>query len=204
MTVDYLKNVFFPEVGAVEGELDEEAGLLCDCFSDHFAKPVKEFTAKHESLKWLMMDGGITPKSQPLDVLVNKIMKGYFRDYFEEWSLMAPFNEETGHPYPPLRQLLAQWVGNAWDRVPESLIARAWEVSGYRSVQKLEEEAVSDAMVNYSKEDLGSMVEELGGDDAMMAWIEDANEPDDMFLSDSDSDGWDWSASEGESSDESD
>ena len=113
MTVDYLKNVFFPEVGAVEGELDEEAGLLCDCFSGHFAWPVKEFTAKHESLKWLMMDGGITPKSQPLDVLVNKIMKGYFRDYFEEWSLMSPVNEETGHSYPPLRQLLAQWVVKA-------------------------------------------------------------------------------------------
>ena len=45
----------------------------------------------------------------------------------------------------------------------------AWEVSGYRLVQNLEEETAINAMVNYSKEDLGSMVEDLGGDDVMMA-----------------------------------
>ena len=101
LTVNYLNNVFFPEVGATDGQLDEGAGGLCDAFSGHFAAPVKAFTAQHEHLKWLMMDGGITPKSQPLDVLVNKIVKGFFRDQFEEWSLIAPVHEETGLPYAP-------------------------------------------------------------------------------------------------------
>ena len=213
-TVEYHENVFFPEVGAVDGELDEAAGVLCDAFSGHFARVVKDFNSRHELLKWLMMDGGITPKSQPLDVLVNKVVKGLFRDLFEEWSLMAPMNETTGHPYPPSRQLLAQWLVQAWKRVPESLIKKAWDVAGYRSIENLEKEAVSDAIVDYSKQDLGSIVEELGGEDAMMAWIDDANEREDFSDdSDSDSDGWDWSlrgrdnfksASAGLSSDDSD
>ena len=61
-------------------------------------------------------------------------------------------------------------------------------------------------MVNYSKEDFGSMVEELGGNNAMMAWIEDANKPDNKFdsKSDSNSNGWERSLSKAENSDESD
>ena len=56
-----------------------------------------------------MMDGGITPKFQPLDVIINKVFKGLFRDLFEEWLLNAPNNPNTGHPLAPSRQLLAQW-----------------------------------------------------------------------------------------------
>ena len=33
-------------------------------------------------LKWLMVDGSITPKDQPLDVIINKVFKGLFRDLF--------------------------------------------------------------------------------------------------------------------------
>ena len=54
------------------------------------------------------MDGGITPKAQPLDVLINKVFKGFCRDLFEEWSLNAPTNPKTGHLLAPSRQLLAQ------------------------------------------------------------------------------------------------
>ena len=38
---------------------------------------------KNPLLKWLMMDGGITSKAQPLNVLINKVFKGLFRDLFE-------------------------------------------------------------------------------------------------------------------------
>ena len=134
LTLEYLDEVYFPEVGAVEGELTDRSGLLLDAFRGHYAQEVKDVTEPNKLLDWLMMDGGITPKAQPLDVLINKIFKGFFRDLFEEWALTAPVNKKTGHPLAPSRQLLAQWVVQAWEKVPEELIRKAWVVSGYKDV----------------------------------------------------------------------
>ena len=66
-----------------------------------------------------MMDGGITPKAQPLDVIINKVLKGFFRDLFEEWSLNAPTNPKTGHPLDPYCQLHAQLIVKAWAKFPK-------------------------------------------------------------------------------------
>ena len=68
-----------------------------------------------------MMDGGITPKPQPLDILINKVFKGFFRDLFKEWSLNAPINPNTGHLLSPSRQLLAQCIVKAWAKVQNNL-----------------------------------------------------------------------------------
>jgi len=57
-------------------------------------------------LRWEIMTGGITPKAQPLDVLVHKIFKGYFCGLFESWSLNAPLKDDD-NPLPPSHQLLA-------------------------------------------------------------------------------------------------
>ncbi len=149
LTIEYLKNVFFPEVGAVDGELQHAAGLVLDAFSGHHKQEVKDYTGKHDQLKWLLMDGGITPKCQPLDVLINKIFKGFFRDLFEEWSLQAPMKAD-GHPYAPSRQLLSQWVVQAWEKVPVELIKKSWDVCSYKSMGQLEEEMSSTALVEYN------------------------------------------------------
>ena len=77
-----------------------------------------------------MMDGGITPKAQPLDALINKIFKELFRDLFEEWSLNARTKPEIGHPLAPSCQLLAQWILKAWAKVPQELVWKSWEVCG--------------------------------------------------------------------------
>ena len=103
LAIDYLKEVFLPEVGAVAGELENASALLLDAFSGHHKQVVKNFTASHDLLKWLMMYGGIAPVSQLLDLLVNKVCRGFFWDEFEAWSLVAPVNEKTGHPYAPSR-----------------------------------------------------------------------------------------------------
>lgn len=182
-TIDYLDKVFFPSMAAEGRELKEPAGLLLDAFRGHFADEVKQVTEPmKDMLSWLLMDGGITPKAQPLDVLINKVFKGLYRDLFEEWSLNAPINDNTGHPYPPSRQLLATWVVQAWKMIPEELVRKAWVVAGYTDMADLEDQASSREIVEYSAEDLGSMVEKYAGDKAMMAWIDESNEHDPDFL----------------------
>ena len=126
---------------------------MLDAFRGHFDKKVKANNANHPVLKWLMMDGGITPKAQPLDVLIKKVFKEFFRDLFEEWSLNAPTNPKTGHLLDPSSQLHAQWIVKAWYKVPKEPVWKSWEVCGYKSAEDLskEEEMVSVAVINYSQ-----------------------------------------------------
>ena len=95
---------------------------MLDAFKGSFDKKVKAHNANHTLLKCLMMDGGITPKAQPLDVLIKKVFKGFFREIFEEWLLNAQTNPKTGHPMAPSRQLLVQWIVKAWAKVPKELV----------------------------------------------------------------------------------
>ena len=90
LTLDYLEKVFFPEVRAVNGNIVDESGLVLDAFTGHFENKFKAVTEPNDKLSWLMMNGGITPKAQPLDVLINKVWKGFYRDLFEEWSCVVP------------------------------------------------------------------------------------------------------------------
>ena len=134
-----------------DGTLKEPVGLVLDAFLGHFDKKVKAHNANHPLLKWLMMYGGITPKAQPLDVLINKVFKGFFRDLFEEWSLNAPTKPNTVHPLAPSCQLLAQWIVKAQAKVPKEPVRKSWEVCGYKSIEDLsnEEDTASVAVINY-------------------------------------------------------
>ena len=90
----------------------------------------------------------------------------------------VPSNSKTGHPLAPSRQLLAQWIVKAWAKVPKELVRKSWEVCGYKSTEDLinEEETASVALINNSQEKLGTMIENIAGDDAKMAWIYEAND----------------------------
>ena len=58
-----------------------------------------------------------------------------------------------------------------------------WEVYGYKSTEDLinEDETASVAVINYSQGQLGTMIENISGDDARMAWIDEANERQPIF-----------------------
>ena len=140
------------------------------------------------------MDGGVTPKAQTLDILINKVFKGFFRDLFEEWSLNVPTNPKTSHTLAPYHQLLAQWIVKAWAKVPKELVRKLWEVCGYKSTEDLsnEEETASVAVINYSQEQLGTMIENISGDDARMAWIDEANGHQPVFPEEDNDVSWDF------------
>ena len=140
-----------------------------------------------------MVDGGITPKAQPLDVIINKVFKGFFRDLFEEWLLNAPTNPNTGHLLAPSRQLLAQWIVKAWAKVPKEPVRKSWEFYGYKSIEDLknEEETASAVVIDYSQEQLGTMIENISGYDARIAWIDEANDHQPVFTKDDNDVSWD-------------
>ena len=79
----------------------------------------------------------------------------------------------------------------AWDKVPEELVKKAWDVSHYRRYADLCGESNTGSMVEYSDEQLGTIVEKIAGDAARMAWIDEANEPDDPFPEEDNNVDWD-------------
>ena len=54
-----------------------------------------------------------------------------------------------------------------------------------------EEETVSVSVINYSQEQLGTMIENIAGDDARMAWIDEANDRQPVFPKEDNDFSWD-------------
>ena len=187
LTLDIVEKVFFPELDIDEnGQANHVSVMLMDDFKGHSSKMVKERTlAIQDHFKWEIMAGGITPKAQPLDVLINKVWKGFFLDLFEQWSLTCPLHPKTGNPIPPSRQLLAQWVVMSWNKIPESLVKKAWEVCGYKQTQELGGEEQQGAIVSYSPQELAAFIEKTAGDNAATHFLYDPeNESGQMFSDD--------------------
>jgi hypothetical protein len=63
-----------------------------------------------------IIPGGYTGSVQVLDKGVNKPLKGYLRDQFEEWMCT------NGSRRRPSRAEVAQWVAKAWERVTAATI----------------------------------------------------------------------------------
>ena len=53
-------------------------------------------------------------------------------------------------------------------------------------MKDLENEAASTELVQWTSQDKGSLIEKLAGDDAMMAWIDEANDPEEFSDDDDD------------------
>ena len=58
-----------------------------------------------------------------------------------------------------------------------------WKVCGYKSTEDLsnEEETASVAVINYSQEHLGTIIENINGYDARIVWIDEANDRQPVF-----------------------
>jgi hypothetical protein len=115
---------------------------LVDGFKGHSRDVVKEFVGQFKSTEtWssassgvvsnsrypclcaFEMAGGITPKAQSYDAIVDKVFKGYYREFYDLNMLDAPLNSK-GYPISPSHQLCAKWCAQAWNKVPEELILK--------------------------------------------------------------------------------
>ena len=111
-------------------------------------------------------------------------MKGYYREFYDEYVLTAPITEK-GQIKPPTRQLCAQWVVKAWEKIPEEIVRKAWDVCGYKSVreiQNIEENQTNNTdtslVKHYSPDEIVTIMEKAGGKEAMQLIRDPENEID--------------------------
>lgn len=136
---------------------------MVDDFKGHSHRDVKDYVKSFKSgnnndhpddrfnlVDFLIMAGGITPKGQPIDIMIGKILKGYFRDDYDDYMLTCPVNS-NGHLITPSRQLCATWVVNAWEKVSPELIQKAWKLANYKSVKEIERENCSSEIVIFDR-----------------------------------------------------
>ena len=64
-----------------------------------------------------IMAGGIAPKAQPLDVLLGKLIKGLYIEYYDYYMLSEPSNDR-GHPISPTCQLCPTCVVKSCNKLP--------------------------------------------------------------------------------------
>ena len=159
------------------GTCDNKTGLLWDDFKSHSCKEVKDFCLSHDEFLGVdIIPGGLTPEAQPLDKVVNKVFKGYFRDLYDEYILNAPVTEK-GNPKPPSRQLLATWVVKAWDMIPEELVRKAWTACGYETEEQLcSNNATQGQLVVWDESAIIKNISQICGDDAVVHYTSEEND----------------------------
>ena len=154
-----MEGVIFPKLGVFDGE---KCAILVDDFKGHSHKNVKEYVKSfksvgdddeyedgYELVDFHIMGGGITPKSQPIDIFIGKVFKGLYRDHYDLYMLTAPTNSK-GQPIIPSCQLCATWVVQAWDELPNALIKKAWEVANYKSMDDIANESNNHELTSYT------------------------------------------------------
>ena len=177
LTKDILENATFPHIKVEEGN---RGGALVDDFKGHSTDLAKEHVKSFKSdddddddedrcdlIDFYIMGGGITPKSQPLDLFLGKITKGYCRDLHDACMLNAPGDPVTGHPFMPSRQLCATWVVAAWERVPEDLVRKAWTVGNYKTFEESQQSPGEESFI-YNQNNIVEIIAEVENSDDLI------------------------------------
>ena len=87
--------------------------------------------------EFVIMEGGINPKYQPIHNFIGKVFKGYYIYYYDVYMLSETANYKY-HPITTRCHLYAQWVVKACNKVSESLIIKYWMACGYIIISNLE------------------------------------------------------------------
>ena len=88
--------------------------------------------------------------------------------------------KKTGYPLPPSRQLLSIWVVDVWEKIPETLVKKAFKVcGGYvdREVPNAANLAIMEVVV---REELGEQGVQWLNDPELQAWAAELG-PDGLF-----------------------
>lgn len=133
-----LDDVWVPQVwnrrpgrqGRLSGYRQPDTLLAWDDYTVH--KTDASTKAMEESNTTLFhIPGGLTPKLQPCDGLVNKIFKANMSSLYDDHMASKDVTRnDRGYPEPPSRGLVAQWVKKAWDALTADEIRSSWRKAG--------------------------------------------------------------------------
>jgi hypothetical protein len=74
---------------------------------------------------------GCTYLCQPVDVGVNKVIKSRMRNKWEDWMVVGN-GFENGVAKEPSRRLVAEWVLEVYNEIPQQTARNAWMKTGYK------------------------------------------------------------------------
>lgn len=107
--------------------------LLMDEFAAHKTDNIIELLIDR-GINPLFIPAGFTSVLQPLDVSVNKPLKAFYAEYWNEWigdELIAEYTN-TGNSKKPDMQLCLDWISKALLKITPDTIRKSFECCGLK------------------------------------------------------------------------
>ena len=128
---------------------NEQSLLVWDLFQAHLTNEMKAV------LNWRKIDvavipGGLTPVLQPPDKCFNKPFKDNVRRKYLAWMISSPFDyTPAGKKKAPSRNLVLQWIHEAWREIPVEMVAKSFKTCGIsNSLDGTENDELYNEMVH--------------------------------------------------------
>ena len=107
--------------------------LLLDCFIAHLTEAVQALFAECNTTV-IVIPGGCTSILQPLDVSINKPVKGILRHLWEQYMLEQSDTDsgKQGKFTPPTKQHIVDWVAEAVQKLDSNvaIVKKSFLVTG--------------------------------------------------------------------------
>ena len=107
--------------------------LLLDKYKCHYQGSVAS-AIENLGVEWDIIPGGCTSLVQPIDVGIGKPFKNRMRYNWEKWMVDQSDDDygNTDRVKPAeVRQFIASWGKEAWDKIPESVVYNSWRHAPY-------------------------------------------------------------------------
>ncbi|XP_077186359.1 uncharacterized protein LOC143833921 isoform X1 [Paroedura picta] len=130
-TKKWLEEIWNGRPGA--GSKKKPSLLVWDMFRAHTSEAVKKL-AKSSQVTLAAIPGGLAPVLQPLEVRLNKAFKDRVRARWREWASSGQARlTKLGNPVKPDLGVIARWIRDAWEEIPEDTVRCAFKKCGIGS-----------------------------------------------------------------------
>ena len=108
----------------------EQSLLVWDSFRAHLTFDVKA-ALRQRKIDVAVIPGGLTFVLQPLDKCLKEPFKDSIPSKYLAWMINGPFEyTPSGKKKPPTRNLVLQWVHEAWQEIPAEMVMKSFKTCG--------------------------------------------------------------------------